>query len=191
MNVAAELVAREGVSAASIERLSTEVGVSKALIYAYFSNRVTLLGELLLREYPAFQNTESLSVDRDSRFEDVVRKTTHAYLDHVAAKGILLQRLLAEPAIVASMSAKHQVGREVTAQYFSRLVTAEYGLSIERARIVVDILMGVTRAAGALLFHSNIDRDRLADIVVQIILAAARSASDDYAEAAARRSIKA
>ncbi len=188
LDVAADIVAREGVSAASVDRLSAEVGVSKALIYSYFSNRNTLLGELLLREYPAFKETETLPVDAQSSFEDVVRRTTHDYLDHVAEKGILLQRLLAEPGIVATITTKHQMGREVTARYFAELMVAGHDLPIARATVVADILMGVTRAAGNLLFRSDIDRHQLAELVVRIILTAARSADSDYATHA-RRSI--
>ena len=191
LDAAADIVAREGVSAASVERLSAEVGVSKALIYAYFVNRNALLGELLLREYPAFQRTDPVPVEAEANFENVVRKTTHDYLGHVADKGILLQRLLAEPAVVATVSAKHQMGREVTARYFAELMIAGHNLPIERATVVADILMGVTGAAGNLLFRTDVDRDQLADLVVQIILAAARSADRDYADDFTRRSINA
>ena len=190
LDAAADLVSREGVSAASVERLSAECGVSKALIYAYFGNRNALLGEVLLREYPAFQQREPVPVDPEADLEEVVRRTTRGYLEHVAEKGILLQRLLAEPAIVATVSATRQLGREVTARQFAAMMVESHGIPLEKGIVVADILMGVTGAAGNLLFRKQIDREMLADMVVRIILAAVRSVGSQPAADAARRSRK-
>lgn len=48
---AAELIAAEGISAASMERLGREAGISKALVYTYFPSLEGLLQTLLKREY--------------------------------------------------------------------------------------------------------------------------------------------
>ena len=46
----AEIIAAEGVTAVSMERIGREAGISKSLVYNYFSNLTELLRELLERE---------------------------------------------------------------------------------------------------------------------------------------------
>ena len=53
LDVAADIVVADGVSAVSMELVGREAGVSKALVYSYFPNRIDLLGALLRREYQA------------------------------------------------------------------------------------------------------------------------------------------
>ncbi|MFZ9394908.1 MAG: TetR/AcrR family transcriptional regulator, partial [Erythrobacter sp.] len=45
----AEIIAREGVSALSMDRIGREAGISKSLVYNYFPNMTDLLRQLLQR----------------------------------------------------------------------------------------------------------------------------------------------
>jgi AcrR family transcriptional regulator len=175
LDAAAEIVAADGVSAASFEAVAARAGVSKALVYAYFQNRTTMLAALLRREYPAFRNAEPGPPDREHRFEDIIRATTRAYLSHVAEKGILLQRLLGEPAIAAAVAEAHAIGRDATAQWFGRQMAVEYGGDPEAAARLADVLMGVTGAAGARLYRDGGDVEAMTAFVTRILMAAVRS----------------
>lgn len=179
LDAAAVLVSGEGVGAVSFERLAGEAGVSKALIYAYFGNRGRLLAALLLREYPAFRDIPPDEAEPAGGFEELVRETTRAYLEHVAAKGILLQRLLAEPPVAAAVASANRRGREITARYFGARITREFGVPIDRAAQLADLLMGVTGSAGNLLFRGEHDVGALTALVVRIIMAAVREAARD------------
>ena len=48
---AAEIVARDGVSALSMDSIGREAGISKSLVYNYFPNTTDLLRQLLQREW--------------------------------------------------------------------------------------------------------------------------------------------
>lgn len=175
LDAAAAIVAADGITAASFEAVAARAGVSKALVYAYFQNRTTMLASLLRREYPAFRNAEPGPLDREHRFEDIIRDTTRAYLSHVAEKGILLQRLLGEPAIAAAVAEAHAIGRDATAQWFGRQMAAEFGGDPAAAARLADVLMGVTGAAGARLHREGGDVETLTALVTRIIMAAVRS----------------
>ncbi len=181
LDSAAAIVTAEGVSAVTMERVGLEAGVSKALAYAYFGNRTTLLAALLLREYPAFSSRPP--GQPEAKLEDVVRATTVDYLFHVAEKGELLQRLLAEPAVVDAVSDHHRLGRQDTAQFFGALMSRDFGISPELACCAADMLMGVTGAAGRILNRGGpaADRDELSDLVTHIIMAAVRELASDAA----------
>jgi len=177
----AAIVSNEGVSAVSFERVALDAGISKALVYAYYGNRLALLAALLLREYPVFRDVDNLTVEPPlgliPGFEATVRATTIDYLDHVEEQGILLQRLLAEPAVGAAMAAAHRRGRAMTAAYFGGRMAREFAMDDALATRIADILMGVTGTAGALLYEGRCDRDVLTDLVVRIIMAAVRQAA--------------
>jgi AcrR family transcriptional regulator len=181
LDAAATIITAEGVSAVTMERVGLEAGVSKALAYAYFGNRTTLLAALLLREYPAFASTPS--DQPEAKLEDVIRATTIDYLFHVAEKGELLQRLLAEPAVVDAVADHHRLGRQNTAQFFGALMSRDFGISPELAVCAADMLMGVTGAAGRILSRGGpaADRDELSELVTQIIMAAVRELASDPA----------
>lgn len=174
LDAAAALVSDEGVSAVTFERLAGAARVSKALIYNYFGNRSTLLAALLLREYPAFHDIPPEQDEPPIGFEDLVRATTRAYLEHVAAKGILLQRLLAESSVASDVASAHRRGREMTARHFGARITREFGVPVDQATQVADLLMGVTGSAGNLLFRGRHDVEALTALVVRIIMAAVR-----------------
>lgn len=181
LDAAAGIVTAEGVSAVTMERVGLDAGVSKALAYSYFGNRTSLLAALLLREYPAFTSTPA--DEPEASLEDVVRATTVDYLFHVAEKGELLQRLLAEPAVVDAVADHHRLGRQDTAQFFGALMTRDFGIGPDLACCAADMLMGVTGAAGRILNRNGPagDRTELSGLVTQIIMAAVRELARDPA----------
>ena len=147
LDEAAKIVLAEGVSAVSMERLGREAGVSKALVYAYYPNRTDLLSALLLREYRHFQAHSRHLLAQVEGFEAIVRATTAAWLDHVAERGPLIARLTSEPDIARAIGPVDAEGRQLTATYFGKQISAEYGLKPARARVVAELLMGLTGSA--------------------------------------------
>lgn len=157
-----------------MERIGAEAGVSKALAYNYFGNRTTLLAALLLREYPAFRGTEAHPVDESRTFEEIVAETTGSYIRHVVEKGVLLQRLMAEPTVVAGVSQHHLLGRDATAAFFGAQMARDHGVAPEIATRAADILMGVTGAAGRVVDARGSDIEEMTRLVTRIIMAAVR-----------------
>lgn len=160
-----------------MDRIAVEADVSKALAYAYFRNRTTLLAALLLREYPAFTWTETRPVDVTRAFEDIVRETTGSYIRHVVEKGVLLQRLMAESAVAASVAEHHSLGRDVTARFFGAQMARDHGVAPETAVRAADILMGVTGAAGRIVDARGGNVEDMTALVTRIIMAAVRELS--------------
>lgn len=174
LDAAARIVSEEGVSPVSMERIGREAGVSKALVYSYFLNRNELLSALLLREYPAFQRIPAASAAGAQGFEAIIRSTTRAYLDHVAEKGVLIQRLMNEPAVAKAVAEEQLHGREATSRYFGQQMARAFAIDQDEAAIVSDILMGLTGAAGNYMFRTGEDIEKLTELVVRMIMAAVR-----------------
>ena len=70
LDKAADLVASEGISAITMDRVGREAGVSKPLVYAYFPNVTTLLQELLLRDQRRLWELQSIAVSQAKDFDN-------------------------------------------------------------------------------------------------------------------------
>lgn len=172
LDAAATLVIAEGLTTFSMERIAREAGISKALVYNYFGNQTALLSELLLREYRAFQKAARQAAGTVSGLEAVIRATTRAYLDHIAKRGSLIQRLMREPAIAESLQALEAAARPVTAAFFAELIVKERSIDPDKALLASQLLMGLTGAAGDHLAEAGADPDALEQLVVSLIMAA-------------------
>jgi AcrR family transcriptional regulator len=172
LDVAARTIAEVGVSAVSMERLGRDAGVSKALVYNYFPNRNALLSELLVREYRMFQNEARQAKAGIKDFPELVRVTTRAYLSHVAERGMLIQRLMNEPAVSSAIRSVDEEGRQLTVAFFGSEIARHYGLSLSDSAMAADLLMGLTGAAGDYLCRTGANIGELENVVVAMIMAA-------------------
>ena len=167
----AALIISEGLTAVNMERVAREAMVSKALVYSYFGNQTALLSELLLREYRTFQRNSREAAKHVSGLESLVRVTTRVYLDHVAARGSLVQRLMMEPAIAAGLQEVESADRMVTATFFADKIAAERGVDTAQAYMAAQLLMGLTGTAGDYLVSAGADADEISPLVVSMIMA--------------------
>ena len=174
LDATAQVVTTIGVSAVSMELIAREANVSKALVYAYFDNRANLLAQLLLREFPAFQG-DAVIAGPDEDFETIVRRTTVDFIDRFVAKGMLIQRLLAEPQVAESVADAQLRGRDATAHYFGELMTQSFGVPAEQATLAADMLMGVTGAAARMHLRTGADHDLIIELTVRMLLGAAKA----------------
>lgn len=172
MDETARLVISSGVSSISMERLGRDAGISKALVYNYFPNRTDLLSELLKREVKRFQHEGRAAVEASTSFEDMVRRTSRAYLEHVKERGLLIQRLMHEPSVAASVRDIDKRERTVTTHFLAKAITKNYNLPADVALIATELLMGVTGAAGEVLARGGEDIDRLEQFIMTIVFAA-------------------
>ena len=165
----AEIIAREGVSALSMDRIGREAGVSKSLVYNYFPSLTDLLRQLLQRELSRMRRLQADAADGARTFEGLVRAVTHAYLKYIEERGLIIERLQAEP----SVSAIHdptEFSRESAVDYLADIVVAHFDLPVDIARAATEISFGLPAAAGARLLHGTMSREALEDMTVTMIL---------------------
>src|SRR4028119_2539249 len=81
-------------------------------------------------------------------FPMLVRVTTRAYLRHVSERGVLIQRLMNEPAVVTAIRSIDAEGRQLTVAFFARGIGRRYGLDPATAATAADLLVGLAGRAG-------------------------------------------
>lgn len=179
LDSAAEMVERDGMWQVSMEKLAAHASISKALIYKYFSNVEQVFSELLERELKQLRDQQVVAAELASTFEDLVRGVTKAYLRYIRKKGLLIEKLQADPSI-SRMNDPTDFKRETAVEYIARILTRNFDIPIETARAVTDIAFGVPAAAGAYLLRHDVDIDDLEDMTVSMIIGSVNGIRDDY-----------
>lgn len=165
----AEIVAREGVSALSMDRIGREAGISKSLVYTYFENLTELLRTLLQRELKALRKQQQLQAEKAETFDQLVRSVTHQYLKYIEERGLLIERLQAEPS-VAGGNDPTDFSRDEAVDYIAKLIEDNFNLPHKVARAATDISFGIPATAGAYYLHSDMSREEVEDITVTMII---------------------
>ena len=175
----ADFVAREGVAQLSVERIGKEAGISKSLVYAYFPNLTELLRALYQREMKQFRRLQADAAASATTFEELVRSITHVYLTYMHERGLLIERLHAEP----SVSEAHdptEFSRDRAVDYLTDVVVKHFDLPPDIARAATDISFGLPASAGAYLLRSKIDLKTLEDLTVTMIIGSVVHLKDEY-----------
>lgn len=175
----AEIVARDGVAALSMEKIGKEAGISKSLVYTYFDNLTELLRELLQRELKRLRILQVKEAETAENFEALVRGITHQYLKYIEDRGLLIERLQAEP----SVSDGHDptdYSRSDAVEYIGEYVARNFNLPRDLALAVTDISFGLPANAGAYFLHGNMSRQEIEDITVTMILGSMEALQKRY-----------
>ena len=83
----------------TMETLGRKAGISKSLVYNYFSNTREVLSELLERELRRQRRAQSRAAENAETFEGLVRAVTHEYLKYIDERGLIIERLQSEPSV--------------------------------------------------------------------------------------------
>jgi AcrR family transcriptional regulator len=176
---AAIVVAAEGVSALSMERLGTEAGISKSLVYAYYPSMKELLQTLLKREYRRLRRLQSEAADKAESFEQLVRLVTSTYLTYMEERGLILERLAAEPSL-EDHGDPTEYSRQKAVQYVANIMSENFSLDMSVAYPAADISFGMPAAAGHYIIRHDVNRQTIEDITVAMIIGSIDGVKRNY-----------
>jgi AcrR family transcriptional regulator len=176
---AAEIVAKDGVSKVTMELLGRSLGVSKSLMYAYFPSVTELLTALLEREYRSLRRMQAREAERAETLEQLVRRVTSVYLSYIEERGLILERLAAEPSL-AGQGGPTEYGRETAVANLATILANTLDMDESIAVPLVDISFGIPSTAGNYLIRHNVSRQTIEDITVAMILGSIESVQKRY-----------
>ena len=179
LDAAAEIICREGVADLSLEQIGLAAGVSKSLVYKYFSSILELMKELLERELKAQRRLQFVAAEQAETFEELIRNITHAYLGYIEERGLIIERLQAEPSVSQSHDPT-DFGRHGAVEYLAKIVARHFDMPIELARAATDVSFGLPSAAGHYLLRQEMPREQLEDLTVSMIIGSITSFHTDY-----------
>lgn len=170
LDVAANLIREHGVSALNMDRLGREAGVSKPLVYNYFTNRIELLKVLLIREVTRFRQDSTEAARSRESMEDLVRSTSRTMLQHVGEFGNVIQQLMLEPEVAEVLEEIDSKFHRQYSDFLIKRIRSEYELSTTDAAAAVHVGLGLSSAAGAYLEKKGIDIEFLEDILTEMTM---------------------
>ncbi|WP_108812788.1 TetR family transcriptional regulator [Sphingorhabdus sp. Alg231-15] len=175
----AEIVANNGVAVLSMELIGKEAGISKSLVYTYFDSLTELLRALLRRELKRLRRFQVQEAEAAQTFEELVRGVTHQYLKYIEERGLIIERLQAEP----SVSDGHDptdYSRDDAVNYIADIVARNFDIPKSLARAATDISFGLPATAGAYYLHGDMSREEVENITVTMILGSLNAVQNDY-----------
>jgi AcrR family transcriptional regulator len=156
VEAAGQIVAKEGLAAATMKRVAREVGISEAQAHNYYPRRDDLLVALARRELTAMDSIRLTEAQRGQDNFTRVTLSTITYLRQVSERGTLIQTLLNSPQVRAGLRAE-RVARVTSARAeMTDRLSSRYGVERDTAYGATVILTGVTLRAGRLLAERKI-----------------------------------
>ena len=174
VEVAAAIIAAEGVHAASLKRVAREVGISESQVHRYFSRQGDLLVALARRELLAVSDARWLEMQRATGHRSRVALSTVTYLRQAALRGTLIQRLLNSAEVRARLRSEHEGRRQGARGRVAERMNERYGVPTDRAFALTAILTSVTLRAGRLLTERKIDLETAERLTLAIVVAGNR-----------------
>lgn len=169
LDAAAEIVADDGLSGVTVERIAQHCAISKSLVYNYFPNLTDLLQALLHRELRRLRRQQVMVADSAKTIAELVRSVTHVYLHHIDRRGLIIERLQAEPS-VSRLRDPTEYSRDSAIAFFAEILIDEFALPRDLAYAATDISFGLPAAAGAVLQKGNLSRAQVEDLTVAMLL---------------------
>jgi AcrR family transcriptional regulator len=136
------LILNEGVIKATMDRVAKQAGVSKGLMYAYFSNRTDLMQQVLKREQNLVAEQQRDAIRSADSFEAMARETYRISENHRQNRGRLIENLKADPEVEAAIREFEQRGRGKVMDYLGRTIANHFELSEDLARAATALLLG-------------------------------------------------
>jgi len=179
LDFTAEIVSREGVALLSMERIGQQAGVSKSLVYNYFSNLTDLLRELLERELKTLRRLQYQAAESATSLEDLIQKVTHVYLKYISERGLIIERLQSEPS-VSSLSDPTEYSREGAVSYLAEIMSDHLEIPEDVAIAITDISFGIPASAGEYLLRTGADLQEIEKLTVSMILGSIMMVRNDH-----------
>lgn len=157
-----------------MERVAREAGVSKALVYTYFSSQTNLLRSLLRRDLERIQREQMHAAMTARTFPELVRNTTHIALVEVEKRGAFVRRLLNEPSLVDAVDTVRTPEHDTNVRYLAKRLSKEFDVSMADALRLTEIGLGLTIAAGDFLQKSRAPRIDIEEMTIAMIIGAVK-----------------
>lgn len=137
--------------ALSMQLVSDEAGVSRALIYAYFPDLPHLLDAVLARHVAKLQAAGIERSAEEGTAIERVRKVADTYLRHSVQHGAAMEYVLREPGIARQLDGQASALRARIMKRLTRALRRELRLSAHEAMVFVQLLEVLPTEGGRLV----------------------------------------
>jgi len=163
-----QVITISGLNSFTMELLAKEAGVSSPLIYKYFNTRLSLLQELLVREYSRFISELDECLNETKNYQEIIRLFVTLNFDQYS-NGNVLQILKSEPEIYAVLHEEDRKNSLRISRFLVDSLLSSYDLPYEKAQFVTKMASAASIAAAELCVHKNVDREEMISETIHFI----------------------
>jgi len=177
VQAASRLTLKQGYLPLSLERLASEAGVSKALIYGYFPDQHDLFNAVLAEQFSALQAAGLETASQATELAVAALGCAGIYLRHVARAGPIAHIILRDLYMARRVRPELAAFRNRVARRLARLVRAELRLPPEEAVGAISLVTTIPEETGRLIWQGDLDLESglaLGERLVRSSLAALR-----------------
>ena len=178
ISAAAQIIAKDGLAAATMRRVARDVGVSEALAHNYFKRRDDLFIALARRELAAMDAARLSDAGRGQNDSERVVLSTLSYLRQVNDRGALIQTLLNSPHVRAGLRSEREARATSARRDVTERINTRYGVPRGTAYGATVILTAICLRAGRLLAERKIPLEMAERLSLAIVVAGNRDVAN-------------
>ncbi|CAN7577108.1 TetR/AcrR family transcriptional regulator [Phenylobacterium sp. LjRoot164] len=155
------------------ERLAAEIGISKALIYAYFPDQADLANAIAAEDFARLA-ADGLGADFDD-LEAAAVASAELYFRHVCAHGPALHVILRDPFMRGRLAPAVAAARDRAARPLVRLSAKALALPAAEAVGAFSLVLAIPEEAGRLVWQGELSPDAGLELCRRLTAAAVQS----------------
>jgi len=175
IQIAEQLVAQDGLHAASMKRIAATAGISETQAYNYFGSRERLLVELARREFAKIRDARQIDIDNTQDHYARITRTTRTYLRQIGQRGGLLQTLLSSPDVRAMLRKEHRQQTTNDVRSHAQGLVELYGVSRDLALGTTVVLTTLCLRAGKLIADHRINLETGEKLCLSMVVQGSRN----------------
>ena len=156
LDVAADLIRKGGVHAASMKQIASAAGMSETQVYNYFGSRERLCVDIARREFARIEQARRAEARQGTDHYSQITLATRSYLRQIGERGGLLQMLLSSPEVRATLAKERRPQQTAGAGSHAASLVKLYGVSPELALACTIVLSRLCVRAGKLIADKKI-----------------------------------
>jgi AcrR family transcriptional regulator len=184
--IAEQLIAADGLHAATMKRIAAQAGISETQAYNYFGSHERLLVELARREFAKIRAARQIDVDSTRDHYARITRTTRTYLREIGQRGDLLQTLLSSPEVRSMLRKEHRKQQTTELRSHAQGLVELYGISRALALGCTVVLTTLCLRAGKLIADKRIDLATGEKLCLSIVVQGSRNIIDAGKDGAGR-----
>jgi len=190
LEAAAALILETGHSGCTLEQVAKAAGISKPLIYKYFSKRDDLIIALVEAEFAKLSGHGLDAIPPDLPVDESAGLVIERALRYYAERGPILRLVSTDPAVVNLARENNRSSRANTAQYFVKRSTEEYGVPLDVAIVAVTMVINAPIHSIGYLERKQIPIDRTIEVWREFVAGGWRAVAAQFGNASQKKDRK-
>ncbi len=174
LQIAEDLVLKNGVHAATMKRIASLAGISETQAYNYFGSREQLFVELARREFARIRAAREEDAARSRDHYERITRMTRTYLRHIGQRGALLQTLLSHPDVRALLRAERRKEQHDSFHAHAQELVDLYDIPPALALGTTVVLTNLCLRAGKIIADGRIPVDAAERLCLSMVVQGSR-----------------